>query len=87
MLTRIETSNEVTESQIQRRLENESLLEERINELETVNEMAKKQILSLQVQNQTLKDESNQTGLNNHLSNNVPSPKERGTGMMLSLKL
>lgn len=78
MLTRIETNNEVTESQIQRRLENESLLEERIRELESTNEIAQRQILSLQFQNQTLKDQSNQTGLNNHLSNNVPSPKERG---------
>lgn len=74
MLTRIETNNE---TQLQRRLENESLLEERIQELESANELAQRQILSLQFQNQTLRDQTNQTGLNNHLSNNVPSPKER----------
>lgn len=78
MLTRIETNNEVTETQMQRRLENESLLQERIHELESANEMAHKQILSLQFQNQNIRDQSNQTGLNNHLSNNVPSPKEKG---------
>lgn len=86
MLVRIETSNEVTETQLQRRLENESLLEERIHELESANEMAQRQILSLQFQNQTLRDQSNQTGLNNHLSNNVPSPKER-TGDIYSERI